>query len=182
MLTLAVPTCYHANLVSRFVEIPHLQGARVVAREPGAIRRRRRASRADLRRAWSELHGPAVIRVQAYAPSGTQPRREALRLRSLIRQSAAISYVDSPLNSATERSAEFRAGPQPGAVPLECPLGGLPDGSRRLWHSILPRPELFPKNSKPSLLPGAKSMTPKSPVSGAGEQKIPSAGVLEIDG
>jgi hypothetical protein len=24
MLTLAVPTCYHANLVSRFVEIPHL--------------------------------------------------------------------------------------------------------------------------------------------------------------
>jgi hypothetical protein len=118
----------------------------------------------------------------AYAPSATQPRREALRLRSLIRQSAAISYVDSPLNSATERSAEFRAGPQPGAVPLECPLGGLPDGSRRLWHSILPRPALFPKNSKPSLLPGAKSMTPKSPVSGAGEQKIPSAGVLEIDG
>jgi 3-(3-hydroxy-phenyl)propionate hydroxylase len=45
-------------------------------------------------------------------------------LRSLInpRQSAAISYVESPLNSAAERSAEFSAGPQPGAVLLECPL------------------------------------------------------------
>jgi 3-(3-hydroxy-phenyl)propionate hydroxylase len=51
-------------------------------------------------------------------------------LRSLVnpRQTSAITYATSPLNAAPERSAEFSAGPVPGAVLPECPLT-LFDGS-----------------------------------------------------
>jgi 3-(3-hydroxy-phenyl)propionate hydroxylase len=58
------------------------------------------------------------------------------RLRSLInpRQTAAITYVDSPLNSEAERSAEFTAGPRPGAVLLECPVSIVEDGKVREAH------------------------------------------------
>ena len=57
-------------------------------------------------------------------------------LRSLInpRQTAAITYVDSPLNSEAERSAEFTAGPRPGAVLLECPVSIVEDGKVREAH------------------------------------------------
>ncbi len=45
-------------------------------------------------------------------------------LRSLInpRQTTAITYNTSPLNAAASRSAQFAAGPVPGAVLPECPL------------------------------------------------------------
>lgn len=45
-------------------------------------------------------------------------------VRSLInpRQTSAITYTDSPLNAAAVRSAEFTAGPVPGAVLPECPV------------------------------------------------------------
>ncbi|MEX8492968.1 FAD-dependent oxidoreductase [Sphaerotilus sp.] len=45
-------------------------------------------------------------------------------VRSLInpRQTSAITYTDSPLNAAAVRSAEFSAGPVPGAVLPECPV------------------------------------------------------------
>lgn len=58
------------------------------------------------------------------------------KLRSLInpRQTVAITYVDSPLNSAAERSAEFTAGPGPGAVLLECPVSIVEDGKVREAH------------------------------------------------
>jgi len=51
-------------------------------------------------------------------------------LSSLInpRQTSAITYATSPLNAAAERSAEFPAGPVPGAVLPECPLT-VADGS-----------------------------------------------------
>src|ERR1700761_2228312 len=45
-------------------------------------------------------------------------------VRSLInpRQSATITYRDSPLNVPDEDMSQFAAGPVPGAVLLECPL------------------------------------------------------------
>jgi 3-(3-hydroxy-phenyl)propionate hydroxylase len=51
-------------------------------------------------------------------------------LSSLInpRQTSAITYATSPLNAAPERSAEFAAGPVPGAVLPECPIT-IADGS-----------------------------------------------------
>ena len=51
-------------------------------------------------------------------------------LRSLInpRQTSAITYATSPLNAAPDRSAEFDAGPVPGAVLPECPIT-IADGS-----------------------------------------------------
>ncbi len=57
-------------------------------------------------------------------------------LRSLInpRQTTAITYVDSPLNSEAMRSAEFAAGPGPGAVLLECPVSIVEDGRIREAH------------------------------------------------
>jgi 3-(3-hydroxy-phenyl)propionate hydroxylase len=66
------------------------------------------------------------------------------RFRSLInpRQTSAITYLDSPLNGAPERSAEFRAGPVPGAVLLECPLSIVEDGKVReayLTDLVAPR-------------------------------------------
>jgi 3-(3-hydroxy-phenyl)propionate hydroxylase len=55
-------------------------------------------------------------------------------LRSLInpRQTAAITYADSPLNVADEPDDGFTAGPVPGAVLIECPLVWLDEvGVRR---------------------------------------------------
>jgi 3-(3-hydroxy-phenyl)propionate hydroxylase len=45
-------------------------------------------------------------------------------VRSLInpRQSATITYRESPLNVSDDDSSQFAAGPVPGAVLLECPL------------------------------------------------------------
>ncbi len=57
-------------------------------------------------------------------------------VRSLInpRQSSAISYTGSPLNAAPERSAEFTAGPVPGAVLPECPLTFIGGSASREGH------------------------------------------------
>jgi 3-(3-hydroxy-phenyl)propionate hydroxylase len=56
-------------------------------------------------------------------------------LRSLInpRQSSAIAYTHSPLNVAAQET-EFRAGPAPGQVLPECPLGIVEDGLTRDGH------------------------------------------------
>lgn len=58
------------------------------------------------------------------------------KLRSLInpRQTTAITYVDSPLNCEAARSAEFTAGPRPGAVLLECPVSIVDDEKVREAH------------------------------------------------
>ena len=55
------------------------------------------------------------------------------RLRSLInpRQSVAICYTGSRLNTALPASAEFDAGPVPGAVLPECPLTHIDAGNAR---------------------------------------------------
>ena len=57
-------------------------------------------------------------------------------VRSLInpRQSSAITYTESPLNAALDRSAEFTAGPAPGSVLPECPLTLTGDGATREGH------------------------------------------------
>ena len=57
-------------------------------------------------------------------------------VRSLInpRQSSAISYTASSLNTALARSAEFTAGPAPGSVLPECPLTLACDGVFREGH------------------------------------------------
>ena len=54
-------------------------------------------------------------------------------LRSLInpRQTSTITYADSPLNRHAERSAEFTAGPRPGAVLLEHPISIVEGGKTR---------------------------------------------------
>lgn len=51
-------------------------------------------------------------------------------VRSLInpRQSSAITYVDSPLNTPDAANHAWRAGPAPGAVLPECPVTVLRDG------------------------------------------------------
>jgi 3-(3-hydroxy-phenyl)propionate hydroxylase len=56
-------------------------------------------------------------------------------LRSLInpRQSSAIAYTHSPLNVAAQET-EFRAGPAPGQVLPECPLGMIEGGLTRDGH------------------------------------------------
>ncbi|SDO43046.1 FAD-dependent oxidoreductase [Afipia sp. GAS231] len=56
-------------------------------------------------------------------------------LRSLInpRQSSAIAYTHSPLNVAAQET-EFRAGPGPGQVLPECPLGIIESGLTRNGH------------------------------------------------
>jgi 3-(3-hydroxy-phenyl)propionate hydroxylase len=56
-------------------------------------------------------------------------------LRSLInpRQSSAIAYTHSPLNVAGQES-EFGAGPAPGQVLPECPLGIIHGGVTRAGH------------------------------------------------
>lgn len=58
------------------------------------------------------------------------------QIRSLInpRQSSAITYTDSPLNTALGASAEFTAGPVPGAVLPECPLTFWRDGLAQAGH------------------------------------------------
>lgn len=58
------------------------------------------------------------------------------QIRSLInpRQSSAITYTDSPLNTALESSVGFTAGPVPGAVLPECPLTILRDGRTHAGH------------------------------------------------
>jgi 3-(3-hydroxy-phenyl)propionate hydroxylase len=52
-------------------------------------------------------------------------------VRSLInpRQSATITYRDSPLNAADPDASQFDAGPAPGAVLAECPIA-FKDGAR----------------------------------------------------
>ena len=65
-------------------------------------------------------------------------------VRSLInpRQTEAITYVASPLNSRADRSAEFAAGPVPGAVLSECPVTVVEDGQVReayLTDLVAPR-------------------------------------------
>jgi len=57
-------------------------------------------------------------------------------LSSLInpRQTSAITYAASPLNAAPERSAEFGAGPVPGAVLPECPLTLVDASGTREGH------------------------------------------------
>ena len=57
-------------------------------------------------------------------------------LRSLInpRQTTAITYTASALNAAPARSAEFNAGPVPGAVLPECPVTWIDGDSRRAGH------------------------------------------------
>ena len=52
------------------------------------------------------------------------------QIRALInpRQTSAITYTDSSLNTALEYSAAFTAGPVPGAVLPECPLTIMRDG------------------------------------------------------
>ena len=57
-------------------------------------------------------------------------------VRSLInpRQTHAITYVDSPLNSYVERSAQFTGGPRLGAVLSECPVTLIEEGSAREAH------------------------------------------------
>ncbi|HRO61259.1 MAG TPA: FAD-dependent oxidoreductase [Burkholderiaceae bacterium] len=57
-------------------------------------------------------------------------------LASLInpRQTSAISYTQSPLNQAAERSADFEAGPAPGTVLAECPLMIVENGQAREGH------------------------------------------------
>ncbi len=58
------------------------------------------------------------------------------QIRALInpRQTSAITYADSPLNTAADCSAEFTAGPVPGAVLPECPLAILRDGQTYSGH------------------------------------------------
>jgi len=65
-------------------------------------------------------------------------------LRSLInpRQTSSITYVDSPLNSPAERSAEFQTGPRSGSILLECPVTIVEDGEVReayLTDLVAPR-------------------------------------------
>jgi 3-(3-hydroxy-phenyl)propionate hydroxylase len=65
-------------------------------------------------------------------------------LRSLInpRQTSSITYVDSPLNSPAERSAEFQTGPRSGSILLECPVTIVEDGKVReayLTDLVAPR-------------------------------------------
>ncbi|MEO6744422.1 MAG: FAD-dependent oxidoreductase [Caldimonas sp.] len=57
-------------------------------------------------------------------------------LSSLInpRQTSAISYATSPLNAAPDRSAEFVAGPIPGAVLPECPVSIADASGTREGH------------------------------------------------
>ena len=57
-------------------------------------------------------------------------------LRSLInpRQSTAITYTTSTLNGAPARSAEFSAGPVPGAVLPECPVTWVDGQGSRPGH------------------------------------------------
>jgi 3-(3-hydroxy-phenyl)propionate hydroxylase len=57
-------------------------------------------------------------------------------LSSLInpRQTSAITYANSPLNSRTDQSAEFSAGPSPGAVLSECPVTLVENGKVREGH------------------------------------------------
>lgn len=59
-----------------------------------------------------------------------------LRLCSLInpRQSVAICYTASPLNTALVASAEFASGSIPGAVLPECPLTHIDAGTARPGH------------------------------------------------
>ncbi|MBC8750153.1 MULTISPECIES: FAD-dependent oxidoreductase [Paraburkholderia] len=58
------------------------------------------------------------------------------RVRSLInpRQTSAISYTESPLNTPEAQSGAFEAGPAPGAVLTECPLTIVEGGSAREAH------------------------------------------------
>ena len=58
------------------------------------------------------------------------------QIRALInpRQTSAITYTDSPLNTALEYSAAFTAGPVPGAVLPECPLSIMRDGKPLAGH------------------------------------------------
>jgi 3-(3-hydroxy-phenyl)propionate hydroxylase len=57
-------------------------------------------------------------------------------LSSLInpRQTSAITYANSPLNSRTDQSASFSAGPPPGAVLSECPVTLVENGKARAGH------------------------------------------------
>ena len=57
-------------------------------------------------------------------------------VRSLInpRQTSAIAYRGSRLNTAAEASASLDAGPAPGTVLPECPLTVVRDGSARSGH------------------------------------------------
>ncbi len=57
-------------------------------------------------------------------------------VRSLInpRQTSAITYAESPLNAAAQRSAEFVDGPVPGAVLPECPVTIVEGGQARETH------------------------------------------------
>lgn len=58
------------------------------------------------------------------------------RLRSLInpRQTSAIAYTASPLNTAEMESGAFAAGPEPGAVLPECPLTIVEKGNSKEAH------------------------------------------------
>jgi len=57
-------------------------------------------------------------------------------VRSLInpRQTSAIAYVASPLNTAADASRMFKAGPAPGAVLHECPISIVEGGAERHGH------------------------------------------------
>ena len=50
------------------------------------------------------------------------------------RQTSAIAYIESPLNQAPARSADFEAGPAPGAVLAECPLTIVDGGNAKPGH------------------------------------------------
>ncbi|KAK45386.1 FAD-dependent oxidoreductase [Caballeronia jiangsuensis] len=58
------------------------------------------------------------------------------RLRSLInpRQTSAIAYTASPLNTTEAEPSAFEAGPVPGAVLPECPLTVVEGGNAREAH------------------------------------------------
>ncbi|WP_421377316.1 FAD-dependent oxidoreductase [Paraburkholderia sp. DD10] len=58
------------------------------------------------------------------------------RVRSLInpRQTSAITYTASPLNTPEAEPGAFAAGPVPGAVPGECPLTIVDGGNAREAH------------------------------------------------
>jgi 3-(3-hydroxy-phenyl)propionate hydroxylase len=57
-------------------------------------------------------------------------------VRSLInpRQTSPIDYADSPLNARADDSAQFKAGPSPGSVLLECPLEIVTSDTTRAAH------------------------------------------------
>ena len=101
----------------------------------------------ERRRAWEVNVTNAMKSTEFMAPPsrGYELMRDAVlslakdhpALATLIdpRQSSAIAYEGSQLNTVTRDESSFKAGPRPGSPPLECPL--IVDGKKHYLTNIL---------------------------------------------